>query len=604
MIGGSINKVISFGMILTFLVCTTANAANAVTDKQINDSINLGIDWLISQQKTDGSWGDFNQVGITGLAVAKLEDRANELGYTNPLNSPYGKNIKEGLNYIFLNAHSLDQDKIYFNTTGSDTLDYETSIAIMAITANMQKNEIVNVPGSAVNGMTYLDVANKAVNYIKYAQNNDGGWSYRDGYTMSDNSNTGYAVLGLDYANKKFCIDVSEVNSNLSNWITNLQCNDGGPSDGSAGYTIGTKCQLFQGILETGNLLYEMAFVGDNAGTPRAKNAIKFIQNNWNDQSWQPGWKGPGTPQCPQCKWSNYQATYTAMKGFEGMKIDEINIAGNPLNWFDDIASAIVKEQVLPDGYWNQTWESEDSNILATEWALLTLEKTVPSESRISIMKTANPSAGNPGTAVTFTINVTNTGKDLLNTVKVDDTLPAGMSYVPTGTSPTPDSIVNSGGSTTIIWSNIGPLAVKASKIITLMARIDINQNVTLTNDAKAIGTSPSLCKDITVTDESTARVKVIIPPKPVVRNPSKNFDVVQVGNDKAIAFEGVDPWPFQQKSSAKALNNLEILKNQNVGSEDAYAVNIEQIDVGNRESSAFGLGSAINNVKIVTNQR
>jgi hypothetical protein len=180
MIGGSINKVICFGMILTFLVCTTANAANAVTDKQINDSINLGIDWLISQQKTNGSWGDFNQVGITGLAVAKLEDRANELGYTNPLNSPYGKNIKEGLNYIFLNAHSLDQDKIYFISPNDDYRVYETSIAIMAITASMQKDEIVNVPGSAVNGMTYLDVANKAVNYIKYAQNNDGGWSYQD----------------------------------------------------------------------------------------------------------------------------------------------------------------------------------------------------------------------------------------------------------------------------------------------------------------------------------------------------------------------------------------------------------------------------------------
>ncbi len=103
------------------------------------------------------------------------------------------------------------------------------------------------------------------------------------------------------------------------------------------------------------------------------------------------------------------------------------------------------------------------------------------------------------------------------------------------------------------------------------------------------------------------------------------NYDAVEVGNDKAIAFGSKSGFPFGFRNGpANAQNNLEIKKNQDSGkcrpcvleAEDEFEsilrvcddaclkMNIEQIKVGNREALAFGLASATNNIKLVTNQQ
>jgi hypothetical protein len=94
------------------------------------------------------------------------------------------------------------------------------------------------------------------------------------------------------------------------------------------------------------------------------------------------------------------------------------------------------------------------------------------------------------------------------------------------------------------------------------------------------------------------------------------NIDTLNVGNDKALAFGNI----WQKTPIATATNNLEIKKNQDSGECDQNAccestetfpcsdccvkVNIDQINVGNREAMAFGFAAATNNVKIVANQQ
>jgi hypothetical protein len=93
------------------------------------------------------------------------------------------------------------------------------------------------------------------------------------------------------------------------------------------------------------------------------------------------------------------------------------------------------------------------------------------------------------------------------------------------------------------------------------------------------------------------------------------NVDTLTVGNDKALAFGNI----WQKTPIATATNNLEIKKNQDSGVCDqagccqveglpctdcCVKVNIDQINVGNREAMAFGFASATNNVKIVANQQ
>jgi hypothetical protein len=90
------------------------------------------------------------------------------------------------------------------------------------------------------------------------------------------------------------------------------------------------------------------------------------------------------------------------------------------------------------------------------------------------------------------------------------------------------------------------------------------------------------------------------------------NIDSLDVGNDKALAFGNI----WQKNPIATATNNLEIKKNQDSGEcnriidnvspcqDCCIKVNLERINVGNREAIAFGPASAANYIKIVTNQQ
>jgi hypothetical protein len=94
------------------------------------------------------------------------------------------------------------------------------------------------------------------------------------------------------------------------------------------------------------------------------------------------------------------------------------------------------------------------------------------------------------------------------------------------------------------------------------------------------------------------------------------NFDSITVGNDRsdAYGFEGFFPF-FGPK--AKAENNLEVKKNQQVGpgqccqaisnscpcQDCSITTNIDNVRVADRTANAYGNAEAVNNVKLVLNQ-
>ncbi len=126
----------------------------------------------------------------------------------------------------------------------------------------------------------------------------------------------------------------------------------------------------------------------------------------------------------------------------------------------------------------------------------------------ISVTKTASPTEGAPCTDVTFTINVTNTGDFILNPVKVVDTLPAGMRYVPdaSGGIESPERMIT--------WNDIADgqgLAPGASKTITFVAHIDTGASGTLIDKVTAIGT-PTPPLGYNVSDNATAVVVALAP--------------------------------------------------------------------------------------------
>ncbi len=136
-------------------------------------------------------------------------------------------------------------------------------------------------------------------------------------------------------------------------------------------------------------------------------------------------------------------------------------------------------------------------------WPYVTFTCRTGGKPDLEVYKTAFPTGGTVGTDVKFSINVTNTGNCTLNPVRVVDMLPAGMSYVATGTTPAPSSVVGN----EVTWNNVSSLDPSDSTIISLIAHIDEGASGTLINDVTATGTPPY---GADVHDSDTATVTVM----------------------------------------------------------------------------------------------
>jgi hypothetical protein len=123
-------------------------------------------------------------------------------------------------------------------------------------------------------------------------------------------------------------------------------------------------------ILKTGNLIYEMGMVGDDVSTGRVMDAIDYIERQWNGID----------PWCGGAEMWRYnrQAMFTMMKGLEALQIDLLDLDGDgtpETDWFGEVAQHLIGTQ-NPDGSWpGDCWAGP---VMSTAWALLTLEKAVP----------------------------------------------------------------------------------------------------------------------------------------------------------------------------------------------------------------------------------
>jgi len=354
-------------ILVAFSMCFST--ANAATDEEIEKAIEEGLAWLAAQQNADGSWGDWYQVGHTGLAVKKFEHRAFDLEPPMlPLDPAYEyyPQVKNGLNYLFSRACIM---QISPQPAGDPDSDGDGIGVLMAIVENDCRDSVVDVYGSPVDGWTYYDVAVDAMDYLAFAQTDRGfgrgGWNYSfmdNAGDRSDNSISGYATLGLGYAESLppfgFNIPVLQfVKDELDIWIDYIQCDDPGPgpNDGGSGYD--TPCDWVN-TLKTGNLLFQMALIGEYAGGRRDR-AVAYLVRHWNDPNDDPGWQ------------NNYQAMYCIMKGLEFQGMEELD----GIDWFEDLSDHIVATQNA-DGSWpSDVWGDPE---LTTAWALLTLERAAP----------------------------------------------------------------------------------------------------------------------------------------------------------------------------------------------------------------------------------
>jgi hypothetical protein len=368
------NKKIIITLVLALFMSSMLVVApvSAVSEDEISDSIEAGLAWLATKQNADGSWGSGYKTAQTGIAVLKFIDYVKEVPGIDSWTDPdyvYHEVVVDGLNYLFRNAYyvpigvktygdpdTLDNDLgIRFN--GFD--DYETSIALMAIGATMTPALTVTEPG-AINGVSYADVVQDIVDYLSYTQresvNARGGWGYQGDPNWADNSVSGYASLGLGYAQNFGATIPDFVKDELAHWISIIQS--------PAGYSYYRPPAVWSDpygdlLLRTGNLLYQMALVGMPIEDPNVQAALSYIENNW------------------ALAGSYYQRVYCMMKGLEAYEIDDEISVGVTGDWYNETASWIVGNQNA-DGSWPRDPHDYYSPYsMTTAWALLTLEKAV-----------------------------------------------------------------------------------------------------------------------------------------------------------------------------------------------------------------------------------
>jgi hypothetical protein len=383
----------------------------------VEEAIQKGLAWLVPLQTADGSWPATTdeKVAYTAFAVVKLEDRAFELGYESPFDNDYeySGNVIDGLDYIFSQAGTYGAGTGICWAKGTYRECYTTGIVMMAIAASKSPDKVVVSTNTVVNGKTYKQVLQEAINYYAYAQKPHGGWKYYAGYPYDeDNSTTGYAVLGLRYAEYFGCTIPASIKTGQNNWINFIQCKTAGGDFGGSGYT--SAC-YWVNVLKTGNLLFEMSFVGDTTSTQRVKDAIGYIQNKWGTNA-DPGWRP-----------KHYQAMYCLMKGFDSLDIDTIKVGGSDIDWYSEMATIILSQQ-NPDGSWSGcpyycyagSGCSGATPILCTVWALLTLEKVAPPPPVNVEVEVPQCACDDDGYDVTITYTVERFQVDGTLTVKKD----------------------------------------------------------------------------------------------------------------------------------------------------------------------------------------
>lgn len=362
------------------------NAASVSAQDPKKEAIEKGLAWLAAEQEDGGAWnlGSY-PVGSTAFAVLKFAHHAknNREPRIDPFNPDYeySDNFVEGLNYIFENARDASVD--YVNGEGiyfsSGRTMYETGIVMMALEASCHPEKIVEVPGSLVNGWRYDEVMQATVDFVAWAQNDDGdargGWRYEPNSGSSDNSVSQWPVLGLMSAAGWGIEAPGEVKTELEDYW--LDFSQGG--DGCFGYNA-PGSYVSGPVAVTASGLIQLTYCGVTTDDSRWADGRECICKNWGNSNI-----------------GNLYTMYGVMKASMTAQPDEVwwyTCTSEDYEWQPLYDEWLIANQD-PAGYWGPgPWGDE---ILCTEWALLILQKVVPPPPVISVYVDIKPgSCPNP----------------------------------------------------------------------------------------------------------------------------------------------------------------------------------------------------------------
>ncbi len=392
--------VLVLGLIGLNVASPLMTRATAIDPK--DEALDKGAAWIVARQQPGGGFSGSYPAGTTALALSALTAHAKHLGI-NPLDEEYeySEEVIAALNFIFAQTiRDVDNKYVHWGTSQI----YMLGPALMAITSVETPDEVIDLDGSAVDGMTHLEVVEEVVNFIALAQvKSDSGvglWYYGHPTTTGDMSIAGWITLGLSYAKEKFGVIMPQTMLDYLDEGIDIVIWDDNPDHelyGGAGYTSSsTIANSYRGwinIHKVGHLLSMLELVGDPIDSWRVQAALGFIERHFNapnsgaggtsfespryvNDYIDVGWRGKDGVTNP-----SYNGALTIMKGLLAYGIDTIFVDEVETDWQHVFEEVIVDNQ-HPDGYWqsggypNST--SETYRIYYTSWAMMTLLRSVP----------------------------------------------------------------------------------------------------------------------------------------------------------------------------------------------------------------------------------
>jgi PKD repeat protein len=346
----------------------------------VNIAIEEGLRWLyLTQDEETGAWTPWGYpVATTSEAVLAFEVK-NHLPENDPDRDIYAETVQRGLDYLLAGACAVgieqqpagdpdgNENGLGVAVCGRGGM-YEAGMFASALAGSMAPNQ--KVTSGPLSGWTYAEVMQDAVDFIAYAQTDEGspqrgGWRYSPNSSSSDNSVSQWPILGLLGAKLSLWEEHVTVPTFVANevefWVQFIQSEDGG-----SGYSWPGDSN----VPRTGALLIEMGYVGDVAETPRVQRAIEFLGAHWHKEPGEEPEPGSGGNK------GNLYAMYGVKKGLHVLEVKTVPVPGHPegLDWYRDYATWLIGEQT-PEGNWEPNGVGENTDEwLTTAWALLILE--------------------------------------------------------------------------------------------------------------------------------------------------------------------------------------------------------------------------------------
>jgi uncharacterized repeat protein (TIGR01451 family) len=502
-------RVTSFRLALTAVVAwltlaVMAGGAQAApgawTQAQVNASTQAGVAYIDTQQNLNGSFGSTFPIAETGMALVAYSVVAN--GNFSNLSPAYQTHVQNAIAWL-LTQQSGDGSWADFGFYQT----YGTGIALAGLSAFTGVN--AGVPAAISSGRAFLinEFQGSAYTGCSSADGSPtayycGGWNYDTGAGRSDQSNTGFAMFGLQLTGG-IPAPIASQNIGWQHHVQEISTNSfAARNDGGADYEPGISFGSFSSNAnDTGTMLFGLGYDGVPGTDANVLAGITFGQDVLDEYEleapagrtmvYHSGASEDGT--CligpPSCDWNfavgeggYHYSIFSLTKGLGEFITPNLM---DPNNWYAKVVDLLLTEQ-QPDGSWPQDGRDDGTTLMATAFAVSSLGLVavpVQQNADLSITK-SGPAFVQSGGTITYVITVNNGGPANATNVIVSDTLPAGETLI----SATPSQ--GSCGAPPVTC-NLGTIANGGSATVTIVARVTAASGSTLSNTATVSGDQP-----------------------------------------------------------------------------------------------------------------